>query len=125
MNENIFPDHLDLDTEFLNSTYSDDAETAAMMFENYLQELPENLKLLEDSYNNQDIQSFRQLIHKQKPSFSYVGLTDITDKFQQLQIKCQQVDDLLTYKEEIQYAFSRIRSSTPLIQSTLERLRAA
>ena len=125
MSEDLFPDHPELDTAYLNDTYSDDAETAVMMFENYLLELPENQKLLHDSYNNKDLPLFRQLIHKQKPSFSYVGLTGISDQFHQLQIKCLQVSDLDTYKEEIQTALSQIDSSTPVIEQTLEQLRKA
>jgi hypothetical protein len=123
MSENLFPDHLDLNTEYLNATYGDDPETAIMMFENYLEELPVNLKLLHDSFNKQDITSFRQVIHKQKPAFSYVGLTEITEKFHQLQTSCQQPEDLRKHKEEILQALSRIESSTPVIEATLQHLR--
>ena len=123
MSENLFPDHVDIDTDYLNSTYGDDPETAIMMFENYLDELPANLQLLRDSFNNRDITSFRHFIHKQKPAFSYVGLTDITEKFHQLQTSCNQVEDLLKHKEEILQSLARIESATPVIQATLEHLR--
>ena len=123
MSENLFPDNIDLDTEYLNSTYGDDPETAIMMFENYLEELPANLQLLQESFNQQDITAFRQLVHKQKPAFSYVGLTDVSETFHQLQTTCNQVDDLLTNKETILQSFARIQSATPVIRATLEQLK--
>src|SRR5687767_7412226 len=123
MSENLFPDHLDIDTDYLNSTYGDDPETAIMMFEKYLEELPVNLQLLRDSFNNQDITSFRHIIHKQKPAFSYVGLTDLTAQFHHLQTSCNQADDLPKHKEEILQSLARIESTMPVIQATLEHLR--
>ena len=123
MSENLFPDHLDLDTDHLNATYGDDPETAVMMFESYLEELPVNLQLLQDSFNNQDITTFRKAIHKQKPAFSYVGLTEIVEKFHLLQTSCQQPEDLQLHKEEILQAFKRIQSATPVIEATLKHLK--
>jgi len=123
MSDNLFPDNIELDTAFLNSSYADDPETAMMMFETYLEELPVNLQLLKDSFNNQDIEAFCKLIHKQKPSFTYVGLTDLTEKFHALQTTVHQVSDLSTHKEAILQSFARIESATPVIRNTLELLR--
>jgi HPt (histidine-containing phosphotransfer) domain-containing protein len=123
MSEDLFRDHPDIDTDYLNSTYGDDPETAIMMFEKYLDELPATLQLLRDSFNNQDITIFRQVIHKQKPAFSYVGLTDVSEKFHQLQTSCNQAGDLPNHKEEILQTLARIESATPVIQATLEHLR--
>ena len=123
MSEYLFPDHLDIDTDYLNSTYGDDPETAIMMFEKYLEELPGNLQLLRESFSSQDITSFRHVIHKQKPAFSYVGLTDLTAKFHQFQISCNHAHDFPKHKEEILQSIARIESATPVIQATLEHLR--
>jgi HPt (histidine-containing phosphotransfer) domain-containing protein len=122
MNEKLFPDHPDLDTAFLNSTYPDDPETAALMFETYLADLPANVAAIQQSLDNHDIQVFRQQLHKQKPSFSYVGLTDLTEKFQHLYTICQQAGDLVTYRKEIDDTFNRIHSTTAVIKATLGRL---
>lgn len=123
MSENLFPGHLDLDTNYLNATYGDDPETAIMMFENFLEELPVNLQLLQDAFNNQDITGFRQVIHKQKPAFSYVGLTDISETFHRLQTTCEQPEDLRKHKDEIVQALTRIQSAIPVVEATLKHLR--
>ena len=122
MSENIFSENPQLDTEYLNDTYGDDPETAIMMFETYLEDLPVNLQALEESFNNKDIETFRQLIHKQKPSYSYVGLTDVSASFHDLQAKCQEVSDFAVYHQEITQSITRIKSATPVIKETLAQL---
>ena len=77
-----------MDAGYLDAAYGNDAETAAMVFDQFLQELPSQISLLEESLAARDVESFRHHIHKQKPGFSYVGLTDVTHKFHELQTKC-------------------------------------
>src|SRR6478736_1063248 len=108
MNESLFSTLSDLDGTYLEAAYANDAETAALVFEQYLADLPSNLQLLRESLNKKDIDKFRQHIHKQKPGYSYVGLTDVTQKFQELQLKCVVMDDLMKYNNEIETVLSRI-----------------
>lgn len=111
MNQSLFGSNAQLDTAYLDQAYADDAQTAAFVFEQYLQELPANLELLEQSIAAADIDAFRHHIHKQKPSFSYVGLTDVTEKFHDLQLKCNTREDLATYQNDITQVVQRIKSS--------------
>ena len=122
MNASLFGRNPGLDVAFLNEAYANDAETAAYVFQMYLDELPTNLDLLNESLRNSDIERFRQLIHKQKPGYSYVGLTDITAKLEELQVKCTVSDDLRAYKEEINEVLSRIHASADLIERALNHL---
>ena len=122
MSESIFGNTKELDTDYLDAAYDSDAETAAMVFEQYLTELPANLKLLTDSYTSQDIQAFQHHIHKQKPGFSYVGLTDVTAKCQELQQKCLTKEGFIIYKTEIESMLERIRTSAVIIESLRSRL---
>ena len=124
MNENLFVNLTELDAAYLEAAYSNDAETAALVFEQYLADLPANLQLIRDSMNKKDIDRFRQYIHKQKPGFSYVGLTDVTQKFQELQMKCVAIEDLQKYNSEIETVLTRINSSTQLVQQALTYLKS-
>jgi hypothetical protein len=123
MNHNLFANLTDLDGAYLDAAYANDAETAALVFEQYLADLPANLQLIRDSVNKKDIDRFRQHIHKQKPGYSYVGLTDVTEKFQELQIKCVVIDDLQKYNSEIETVLTRINSSTHVIEQALTYLK--
>jgi HPt (histidine-containing phosphotransfer) domain-containing protein len=122
MNESLFNNTPELDSDYLEAAYADDSETAAMVFQQYLDDLPKNLELLNESYKSQDVQAFLHHIHKQKPGFSYVGLTDVTAKFHELQVKCATKEDLDRYKNEIDQVLQRIRSTSPVIQNLLNRL---
>jgi len=123
MNESLFSNLSELDAAYLEAAYANDAETAAMVFDQYLADLPANLQLIRESLKKKDIDRFRQHIHKQKPGFSYVGLTDVTQKFQELQMKCVVIDDLQKYNKEIETVLVRINSSTPLIEQALHYLK--
>ena len=125
MSASLFENLTELNAEYLEASYANDAETAAIVFEQYLQDLPDNVSLLQESYGNKDVERFQHYMHKQKPSFSYVGLTDVTEKFHELQVKCQTQEDLDTYRNEIDAVLRRIRTTEPLIRKTLERLQAA
>jgi hypothetical protein len=123
MNENVFSNLADLDAAYLDAAYAGDAETAIIVFEQYLQDLPANLNLIRESISKKDIERFKQHIHKQKPGYSYVGLTDVTQKFQELQVKCVAIEDLTRYETDIETVLTRIDSSTQIIEKALTYLR--
>ncbi|HWJ91777.1 MAG TPA: Hpt domain-containing protein [Flavisolibacter sp.] len=125
MNESLFNNVPELDSAYLEAAYGDDSDTAAMVFQQYLDDLPANLDLLNESYRTRDIDGFRHHIHKQKPGFSYVGLTDVTEKFHELQVKCLTKEDLNVYKNEIDQVLLRIHSATPVIQNLFNRLQSS
>ena len=125
MNESLFHNVPELDTEYLDAAYGNDAETAGLVFEQYLHDLPANMNLLNESIRSQDIESFRHHIHKQKPGFSYVGLTDVSRTFQDLQVKCLAKEDISRYKTEIDQVLSRINAATPILQNLLARLQGS
>ena len=123
MNQSLFSNLSELDAAYLEAAYANDAETAAMVFEQYLADLPANLQLIRDSLSKKDIDRFRQHIHKQKPGFSYVGLTDVTQTFQELQVKCVAIDDLQKYNKEIETVLTRINSTKGTIEQALSYLK--
>ena len=61
MNENVFSNLADLDAAYLDAAYAGDAETAIIVFEQYLQDLPANLNLIRESITKKDIERFKQL----------------------------------------------------------------
>ena len=123
MNESLFFELVDLDRTYLEEAYANDADTAALVFEQYLQDLPANVRLLRESLEARDIERFRHCIHKQKPGYSYVGLTDVTRKLQELQVKCNVSQDLSNYRQDIESVLRRINSSTEIIEKALVHLR--
>jgi hypothetical protein len=120
--ERILFNNTSFDIDYLNDAYADDAETAASVFEQYLEDLPKNQQLLAQSYHDRDLNLFRQVIHKQKPGFSYVGLTDVTQKFQELLATCNTIEDMDRYKPEVEKVIERIDSTATAIRGMLTHL---
>jgi hypothetical protein len=122
MSMSLFQNFSGIDSEYLDAAYADDAETAAIVFEQYLSDLPGNLEILKESIRNQDVEKFQHHIHKQKPGFSYVGLTDVTQKIQELQVKVTSKEDMSRLQPEIDGMVARIEGSSDVIRKILSSL---
>ena len=88
MQNNILNYDSRLDSAFLETIYENDKEDAAIGFGHFLKCYPAQLNELELSFNTGDINTFRQKIHKLKPTFSFVGLTNVTAKAETIEKSC-------------------------------------
>ena len=118
----IFMNFSGLDTAYLDDAYGQDAETAAVIFEQYLLDLPANLAALKEKFHAGDAAGLRHHMHKQKPGFSYVGLTDVTEKLNTLEAQCQTAEDIKTQSALIQQVIDRIEATRPQIEKALQQL---
>ena|SRR5689334_4777822 len=80
-----------LDNELLYELYESDYESALQAFQIFLDELETNIKDLEQAHQLQNISAFQKIIHRCKPVFSYVGLSDLTNTFQGIEDQCNTV----------------------------------
>jgi HPt (histidine-containing phosphotransfer) domain-containing protein len=124
MSDSIFRNSQGLDTDYLEATYGNDAETATIVFEQYLSDLSGNLEVLKEAIRTKDVSGFQHHIHKQKPGYSYVGLTDITQKIQELQMKCNTEQDMANYRRDIDAMIARIEESRAIISETLSQIQS-
>ena len=122
MEKNVFDTSVDLDSTFLEAVYENDRDTAAAIFQQYLQELPGDLHSINESFESGDKKLFLSVIHKKKVGFSYVGLTDVTTRMNELESKCVSADNLQVYQSELKSVIDRINSSTQAIKMVLQRL---
>jgi hypothetical protein len=125
MTKSLFTNSVDIDINYLESRYAEDLITAARVFSMYLQCLPSHLKELSESVESHNIYEFRALIHKLIPSFTYVGLTDVSERLQELNLKCITAKDMVLYEIEIRDLIKRIISSTRAVEEIQSRLAAA
>ncbi|MFL5773731.1 MAG: hypothetical protein ACJ75F_11270 [Flavisolibacter sp.] len=122
MEKKVFDTTVDLDSTFLEAVYENDRETAAAIFQQYLHELPGDLHSINESFESGDKKLFLSVIHKKKVGFSYVGLTDVTARMNDLESKCVTADNLQVYQSELKSVIDRINASTEAIQMVLKRL---
>jgi HPt (histidine-containing phosphotransfer) domain-containing protein len=112
-----------LDADFLQSIYDDDIEHAAISFEQFLLKFPAQLKEMEDSFLAKDIITFRQKLHKLKPTFSYVGLTKITAKAEKIERLCNETPDFDVISGLYVDLKQHLDDYIPIIKAELERLK--
>jgi hypothetical protein len=122
MNKSPFENNCDLDIEFLEVNYAEDLHKAAMVFEEYLKELPDHISDLNESLESHNIYKFRELLQKLKQRFTQVGLSQVAGRFQDFYFNCRHAQDLILYKIEIQQVVNKIESATPAIRNILLKL---
>ncbi len=123
MDHKIFEFDQRLDAGFLNSLYENDIENAEMSFEFFLNKYLQHLKEIEEDFIAGDIKGFRQKVHKAKPTFSYVGLTEISAKAAAIEIICDNEGDLNKVKNLYQEFKNRLAELIPVVQHELERMK--
>ena len=74
----------DLDAQFLNELFDGDMAYAETVFGEFMKNLPDYWKEVEDAYNKQHIRELRTAVHKCKTLFGYVGSTDVQAYFQKI-----------------------------------------
>jgi HPt (histidine-containing phosphotransfer) domain-containing protein len=112
-----------LDTTFLDSMYEGDASYAAIIFEQFLETLPAQLNDIEESFNTQNKETFRQQLHKLKPTFSFVGLTSISSDANTIEKKCFEIDTLAPVSALYKLFKDGVATGIPVVQQEFERLK--
>jgi HPt (histidine-containing phosphotransfer) domain-containing protein len=123
MESKIFEFDPRLDAGFLRSLYEDDIENAAMSFDLFLSKYPQHLKEIEEDFIAGDLKSFRQKVHKAKPTFSYVGLTAFSIKAAAIEKLCDETNDLNNIKDLYQEFKNSLQEVIPVIEHELERMK--
>ena len=112
-----------LDREFLFNIYENDNEHASMIFEQFLQTAPRLMDEIDACFATGNVESFRQKVHKLKPSFSFVGLTKLTTEAESLEKGCLETSDINDVALAYVVLKNHYEESYPIIQNELQRLK--
>lgn len=111
-----------LDAEFLYSIYEDDIEHIMMIFTEFLKNVPGMMKEIDESFEEGDVEIFRQKIHKVKPVFSFVGLTHLTEKAEFLEKKCTEINKIFEVTPLYNELKDQYSDGFPIIENEVKRL---
>lgn len=111
-----------LNIEFLQSIYEDDIEHALVVFSQFIQMAPSLMKEIEASYESGAVEPFRQKVHKIKPVFSFVGLTQLTAKAEILEKKCEDISLINELDDQYKEFKNQYFEGFPIIQNEVKRL---
>jgi HPt (histidine-containing phosphotransfer) domain-containing protein len=113
-----------LDIEYLESIYEGDKDYAAVVFEQFMLSYPEQLAAIEDSFAKRDILAYKGNIHKIKATFSFVGLSKLTDLAEIIEKNCgENYDDNTLSILHIDFK-NNLALLIPIIEEELKRLQA-
>lgn len=112
-----------LDTEFLQSIYGDDLEYAAEVFSGFLSETRPEFNKIKASYAENDIKTMRQKLHKIKPTFSFVGLSPITESTEKIIRICDRSVNVSETEPGCAELFRSIENAFTIVESETERLK--
>lgn len=111
-----------LDSAFLESIYENDKEDAAFGFEQFLKSYPAHFSELELCFENGDLMLFRQKIHKLKPTFSFVGLTNVTAKAEMIERICDSTGEFDSINELYKDFKNTLIELIPVVKEEYNRL---
>jgi hypothetical protein len=112
-----------LDGNFLHSLYEDDKEHAAIVFEQFLKGYPAQIADVEATFKAGDLPLLKHRVHKMKPTFSFVGLTAITEKAGLLEKKCAEETDINNIVELYQSFKNDLNEFIPIVEIQYEKLK--
>ncbi len=112
-----------LDSEFLQSMYEGDMEHATTIFSMFVDMAPGFVKDIDESFALGTIEPVRSQVHKLKPTFSFVGLTQLAKKAEVLEERCKETSDISDIKDLYNELKSNYAQSFPIIEKELERLK--
>jgi HPt (histidine-containing phosphotransfer) domain-containing protein len=124
MADEIFEFDSRLDTEYLQSIYEDDKESAAMIFEQFLSSYPQQINDIENALAGEDVELYRSQIHKIKATFSFVGLTTLTTEAEMIEKNCRSTNNLADIRPLHEDFKKRLDFFIPILQAELVRLEA-
>jgi hypothetical protein len=113
----------ELDQAKLNELYLGDPAIACEVFSAFVTETSPALPGLQAYFLADEKDEFRRLIHKIKPGFLYVGLTDIFEKMSAVESRCDSIGTLHTLKEEFNGIINLLGDKLPVVYNELEKLK--
>jgi HPt (histidine-containing phosphotransfer) domain-containing protein len=113
----------ELDHAKLNELYLGDPAIAYEVFSAFVTETSPTLPGLQAYFLADEKDEFRRLIHKIKPGFLYVGLTDIFEKMSAMEGRCDSIDSLHSLEEEFNGIVSLLGNKLPVVHNELEKLK--
>ena len=111
-----------LDNEMLYDLYETDYESTLQAFQIFLDEMETNITDLNQAHQQQNVLAFQRIIHRCKPVFSYVGLSELNHIFQGIEDQCGKVSNPDQLTPSLNELVVLIRASAPRIEQEKGRL---
>jgi len=113
-----------LDRQYLDTFYGDDLERASIMFGIFLKTVRPEVEKLRNFYELKDAEGIMDVAHRIKPNFAMVGLTEDTDKLNEIELAA--IDkNLNKLGEELPTFFGEFDAKIKIVEEELSRIESA
>jgi HPt (histidine-containing phosphotransfer) domain-containing protein len=106
---------------YLQEIYGDDTEYALDMFSTFLEIIDGEFDKLHAAIRTSDKLEVKRMVHKIKPTFSMVGLTELTELFSDLEPRVKE-QSIASSREEVNVVQERVNAVKPLLSAEKAKL---
>lgn len=110
------------DTAFIHSLYEDDLAYIAEIFSITATQLEEDIPLAKAAFSGDDLALLKQRVHKLKPSFGFVGLTDLQEDCRIFEEQCREATGKAPLTEPFTSLSAKLDEALILVKKELDRL---
>lgn len=108
-----------IDYTRLQQIYGDDTSYIAELFETFLQDALPDFALIPDFISDQDWNGLAQLIHKIKPSLGMVGLSNLEEQLNLIEVQAKTTPDALKIHALWQEAEHDLEKAAMVLQKAM------
>jgi HPt (histidine-containing phosphotransfer) domain-containing protein len=119
---NSFVFNAEIDANYLNSLYGDDYNYLQEVFNTVLDEYVSLTDNIEYSYSSGNLTALKASVHKIKPVFGFVGLTEVQQQCQQFEQICSTVSSPEQLSGEFETLKNKIFQCKLLIEEEKKKL---
>jgi HPt (histidine-containing phosphotransfer) domain-containing protein len=111
-----------LDCNALMDMYDGDYEHAEVVFGQFIKSAPVQMHGIAQSFEEGKVEDFRAKVHKLKPVFGFVGLTNLSSQAAQIEAMCKTISTLKDVEDDYSIFKKDFDTKLPLIQEIFEKL---
>jgi HPt (histidine-containing phosphotransfer) domain-containing protein len=109
--------------DYLFSLYADDYPYIEEVFAVTLQHFDQDFEFIQAAYEGENITDLKKGVHKVKPAFGFVGLTDIQQICAAFEDACQQATDVSGLKAGYKNLMASLEEGKLIIASEYRKLK--
>jgi HPt (histidine-containing phosphotransfer) domain-containing protein len=112
-----------INSDYLFSLYADDYAYIEEVFSVTLQHFDPDIEAIKVAYAGENLNDLQRAVHKIKPAFGFVGLTDIQQQCKEFEDACEQATGTETLKNTYRLLTSSLEEGKSIIESEYRKLK--
>jgi HPt (histidine-containing phosphotransfer) domain-containing protein len=121
--KNNFTFHEKIDAASLFSMYGDDFECMEEIFATTLKYINPDVEAVKQSFEANNPADLKKAVHKIKPTFGFVGLTEVQHLCKEMEERCQQLNSTSPLTEDFQELISAMEEARKIIEKEHQKLK--